>query len=206
LKLNNNLVVFDLEATSKKTDAGRTVNNDIIQIGAVLINREFKVVSEFDTLVKNREVISDEITTLTGITNDACATAPTFDDASRQFEGWIGQHVTNIKNVRLVAWGTHFDEDMLRKHYAQYNRDYPYSGTVFDVKTWAMLYMMLHGQRTDKLKMEHVAKFMGLVPTGAYHNALVDARMEGAIALKVFETLGSCFFLDGKPFKVVSNT
>jgi inhibitor of KinA sporulation pathway (predicted exonuclease) len=52
MKLNNDLLVIDLETTSGRDEDGNQTNNDIIQIGAVLLDRELKFVGCFDSLVK----------------------------------------------------------------------------------------------------------------------------------------------------------
>ena len=212
MRLNNSFIFYDLEATSKTTPEGRKENNDLIQYGGVLVDRNLQIVSSYSTYVKNREPISQEIQDLCKIDPKWCEEAPTFDVASQNIETWAGQHVTNLKNVRQVCWGTHFDENLWRLHYRQYNRQYPWSGTCFDVKSWAVLYLALNGHRSDKIKIEHVISILGLesklqelMPDGHWHHALYDSFAAALIAIECFKRMEGAFFMEGKRYKVVKD-
>lgn len=202
MKNNNMLLVIDLEATSSEDEHGNQVNNDIIQIGAVLLSRELEVVSNFGSLVKPNEMISPFITELTGISNEQVATAPEFREVAKMLEAWIRENCENIKIIRLCAWGTYFDIPLLRKSYQKSALRYPFSGTALDAKTFAFMWMSLSDHRTDKLSVAHVAKIMKIEPEGSYHDALVDAKTEAQILIRVFKDLKAGGFLNGKLIKL----
>lgn len=202
MKINNNIIVLDLETTSNTDMNGYQVNNDIIQIGAVLLNKELCIISSFDTLIIPREEISPYITGLTGISNEMVKNAPTFDTAANNFKEWVNSYVA-LKSVRLAAWGTYFDIPIFRKLHQEYLLKYSFSGSAFDVKTLAMLWMALANKRTDKLSVAHVANTMNLISDGAYHNALVDARMETQILQRIFKDFNTGGFIDGKKISII---
>jgi DNA polymerase III epsilon subunit-like protein len=206
MKLHNELVVFDLEATSTQEESGDRppvqTNNFIIEIGAVFLNRELQLVDTFEHLVRPEEPISPFITELTGIAPAMCDSQPLWKDVAPRFEEWVRRHADNIKRARLCAWGNYFDVPLLRRCYDRYALPYPFSGTCFDAKTIAMVWCSLSGHRTDKLGVETVAKLMGVEPEGAYHRAKVDAVVEAKIVQRVFRDLDGGTFVstgEGRP-------
>lgn len=205
MRLNNELVVLDLEATSNQEVAGERpavqTNNFIIEIGAAFLDRDLKIVDTFQRLVRPEEPITPFITEITSITPEMCEGQPLWKEVASEFEAWIARHSDNIKRVRLSAWGNYFDMTLLRRAYAQYDRPFPFSGTCFDAKTFAMLWMALSGRRTDKLGVETVASAMGILPEGRYHRALTDAVTETKILQRVFADPEGGFFAPGPPGK-----
>lgn len=210
MKLNNEIIVLDLEATSNQETEGERpaeqTNNFIIEIGAVLISRDLEIVSQFQSLVQPEERVTPFITNITHITQEMVDAAPKWDVVASQFEDWVKTHCKNIKNVRLGAWGNYFDMPLLRKGYRFYNRPFPFSGTMLDIKTSAFDWAALSGNRTDKLSVEHVAHLMEIVPDGQYHRALVDAVTEAKIYIESKKKLSQGFYLpnkDGKPYQYI---
>lgn len=205
MKFNNELVVFDLEATSNQEDADNRPavqsNNFIIEIGAALLDRELKLIDTFDRLVRPEEPITPFITEITSITPAMCEGQPLWKDIGPEFEAWVSRHCRNIKTVRLAAWGNYFDIPLLRRAYSRYGLTFPFSGTCIDVKTLAMTWMALSGRRTDKLGVDTVASAMGIQPDGRYHRALTDAVTEAKILQRVFADLANGFFTPGQPGK-----
>ena len=205
MRLNNELVVFDLEATSNQEDADERpavqTNNFIIEIGAAFLDRDLKLIDTFQRLVRPEEPITAFITEITSITPEMCEDQPLWKEIALEFEAWVARHCDNIKRVRLSAWGTYFDIPLLRRTYGRYDRPFPFSGTAIDVKTLAMLWMALSGRRTDKLGVETVASAMGIQPEGRYHRALTDAVTEAKILQRVFADLEGGFFAPGQSGK-----
>jgi DNA polymerase III epsilon subunit-like protein len=201
MQLNNEIVVFDLEATASvdTSEHGPPIqmNNYIIEIGATFLDRELTLVDTFSHLVRPEEPISSFITELTRITPEMCETQPLWKDVAPEFEAWVAKWRTNIKTVRLCAWGNYFDVPLLRRSYQRYGLPFPFSGTCFDAKTIAMMWCSLSGRRTDKLSVKSVAKDMGIAPEGDYHRALTDAVTEAKIIQRVFKDLDSGVFVQG---------
>lgn len=205
MRLNNELVVFDLEATSNQETADERpalqTNDFIIEIGAAFLDRELKLVDTFERLVRPEEPITPFITEITSITPEMCAGQPLWKEIAPEFETWVARHCDNIKRVRLAAWGNYFDMPLLRRAYARYERPFPFSGTCIDVKSLALVWMALSGRRTDKLGVETVASAMGVQPEGRYHRALTDAVTEAKILQRIFADLEGGFFTPGPPGK-----
>src|SRR3989338_3865303 len=108
MRLNNELIVFDLEATSNQETADERApvqtNNFIIEIGAAFLDRDLKLVDTFQRLVRPEEPITPFITEITKITPQMCEGQPLWKEIAPEFEAWVSHHCKNIKTVRLAAW------------------------------------------------------------------------------------------------------
>lgn len=197
--LNTDLLVIDLEATAGVDENGKQTNNYIIDIGAVLLNKQLEIVSTFESLVKPEEPITEFITKLTNIDNDMVKNQELLPIIAEKFYNWLIESLEgrSIKKVRLCAWGTYFDIPLLRNVYNKYNINYPFPGTAFDIKTMAMMWHSLSGRKTDKLQVSTVAREMDIKADGNYHRALTDAVVEAKILQRVWEDLQG-FFMEGK--------
>ena len=105
MKISTELIVFDLESTSNQETKYEKpkvqTNNFIIEIGAVLINKNLEIVDEFQHFVKPEESITPFIEELTGISNDLVHKEPTWEQVAPKFEQWALRHTKNFKSVRL---------------------------------------------------------------------------------------------------------
>ena len=85
LKLNKDLVFFDLETT------GVSVSNDrIVQIGIVKYYADGREKEEKNRLVNPMIPIPEEATAVHGITNEMVKDAPTFKQISKGIKAFIG--------------------------------------------------------------------------------------------------------------------
>jgi inhibitor of KinA sporulation pathway (predicted exonuclease) len=106
----NNLIALDLEATCDQPQFDRN-QMEIIEIGACLVNHEFKVVAQFQTFV--RPVVQPQLsafcTQLTSITQQDVEGSPGFVEAIARFEAWIAQ--CQAQFGAIDAWGSWGDYD-----------------------------------------------------------------------------------------------
>lgn len=77
-------VVFDLETTGLNCIASSGTMDKIIEIGAVKI-RDGEIVESFSTFINPERKLSDEVISLTGITDEMVANAPTYEQAMPDF-------------------------------------------------------------------------------------------------------------------------
>jgi 3'-5' exoribonuclease 1 len=90
-----NYIVFDLEATCwEGVDVGQ---NEIIEIGAVKINDQKQIISEFEKFVKplKHPILSDFCISLTSITQEDVNNAEYFNTVAEEFKDWIGYGAEN---------------------------------------------------------------------------------------------------------------
>lgn len=202
MKLNNDLIIFDLETTDCD-------EHHIIEIGAVYLNRENELCGSYDGLITPPVPISQFVSDLTTLTNEQLIKEG-LDQAEglREFENWIASlGGSNLKKSRLCAWGNYFDITVLRAEYKRLGQSYPFSGTAIDIKSLAFLWCALSGHRTDSFSVEKVAEeYMKMPPIsgGHYHRANYDALRTAQIYQRIASDLSSGMFLpDGKLAKIV---
>lgn len=101
MKITQDLIVFDLEATSSENENGHQENNNIIQIGAIYLkkteNKKYEITDRFNEIIKPKdEIISPFIEQLTGITNEVVKEKHHFDYAGTAFQEWAAKIALRI--------------------------------------------------------------------------------------------------------------
>ena len=107
--LNETYVVFDLETTGLYADKG----DSIIEIGAVKMCKG-KIIDSFDVLVNPGIKISDEIISITGITNEMLEGKGNEEDTVKDFINWVG-------DLPMVAHNAKFDISFINSAYRKYS-------------------------------------------------------------------------------------
>lgn len=112
-------VVVDLEMCQVPKfswDQGKSLRNETIQIGAVLVDENYEIASTFNTYVKPELGYLDYfISKLTGITKEDLKDAPIFEDAINSFMEWVPED-----DVKCVSWSMsdmhQFKNEMAKKN------------------------------------------------------------------------------------------
>ena len=102
-------ILYDLEATCWRTSRPKRV--EIIEVGAVKVNAQLQIVSEFCAFVRPlmHPVISKFCTSLTSIRQSDVDHAPLFDEVMEDYEDWMG---VGREDVIPLSWGE-FDKRQL---------------------------------------------------------------------------------------------
>jgi inhibitor of KinA sporulation pathway (predicted exonuclease) len=174
-----NYIVFDLEATCwKEADKGQS---EIIEIGAVKISDERRIVSEFERFVKPRKhpILSEFCKNLTSITQEHINNAAYFDIAAEEFKTWIGY---GREEYILCSWGF-YDKK-------QFESDCK----IFELETdWVKPHVNLKQQHAAIRKlqraigMKNALQVEGVSLEGTHHRGIDDARNIAKIFLKYFD-------------------
>jgi len=98
--------------------------------------------------------------------------------------------------VRLACFGTYFDIPLLRNVCQKYQIQFPFSGSVIDIKSMAILWLSLAGYKTSQSNLETIVRTLNLEFDGHHHRALVDADITVKILQKIHKDLANGFFLD----------
>lgn len=189
--VDDEMIVFDLETTGLNRE-----NDRITEIGAVRIkNRE--IVEEFQTFVNPEMPISDEITGLTGITDEMVADAPKEKEAVDAFIRFAGKGV-------LAAHNADFDTAFIRAVCERQGIEYKFT-FVDTLKICRAAMPNLHSHKLDKVAKEYKLGDFN------HHRAIDDAKILAEIWLKLLantaklgklEKLGDFNrLLDGKDVK-----
>ncbi len=170
-----NYVVFDLEWN--QSSSGRVIKNqngalpfEIIEIGAVKLNDNLKIISSFDRLIKPQVYLKmhKAVQKLLPISMRELTKGKLFQDACEEFFEWCGSDVT------FVTWG---DADLL-----QLQRNMSFHGLAHSFEK-PLLY--IDAQRIYSEQFLDGVKCVSLsvavdelkVPKGkSYHRALYDAQ------------------------------
>nr|MBQ4320167.1 PHP domain-containing protein [Clostridia bacterium] len=101
-KFEDEFVVFDIETTGLSS-----ITDRITEIGAVRV-KDGKILERFQTFVDPEVHIPENITKLTGITDDMVMGAPKVDEA-------VGKFIEFIGDCMLIAHNANFDISFIRK-------------------------------------------------------------------------------------------
>ena len=163
-----NYIVLDLEATCWK-DGNVDKHNEIIEIGALKINKEGNIESEFSAFIKPKldPELSDFCKELTTIKQSEIDSAETYDIVIDRFKKWI-----NVKQeFVLCSWGF-YDKKQFSKNCDLHGLE----------KSWLENHISLKHQYADiknlrkPLGMGGALKKEGLKLDGTHHRGIDDAR------------------------------
>ena len=156
-------------------DVRRYMTDEIIEIGAVKLDDNYKQVSEFQCYVRPQYgEITKHITKLTGITAETVADKPLFAEAFQNFMDWIGSW-----DMTLYSW-SNSDINQLRDEcrfkipkyeISKLERQWRDLQKAFDER------IGLH----SSLALKHAIGAMNRDFEGTQHTALADAANTAAI-------------------------
>ena len=174
-----NYIVFDLEATC--WEGADVRQSEIIEIGAVKINDQKQIVSEFARFIKplRHPVLSDFCKNLTSITQENVDHAAYFNIVAEEFKHWIGY---GVGEYILCSWGL-YDKKQFQSDCQLYGMD----------TDWLMPHVNLKQQhgRIRKLQraigMKNALQLEGISLEGTHHRGIDDARNISKIFLRYFD-------------------
>ena len=175
-------VVVDLEMCKTYPTNANTQNQfkrELIQIGAVLLDSEYRECGTFDTYVAPEfGRVDTTISRLTGITLENTKNAPSAKEVLERFAEWLPD------NVELVAW-SQSDEKQLKNELLRKGLDIPKLTKTFG--NWVDC-QELFGDKLDTDKQYRLSEALSIadIPCedGA-HNALVDAKNTARLFAKL---------------------
>lgn len=90
------IIVLDFEMNPVQVKKGN-LSREIIEIGAVKLDRQYQITEHFSCLVKPQlSPIAPKIKKLTGLDEACLRHADTFPEAIRKFSEWIGEETAEI--------------------------------------------------------------------------------------------------------------
>ncbi|MBQ0001202.1 MAG: exonuclease domain-containing protein [Clostridiales bacterium] len=185
-------VVLDLEMCTVPRNTLYRYQHEIIQIGAVKVNRDFEIISEFSTYVRPEYGSLDwRIKHLTGITESQLKTAPFLQEALDAFECWMGDRVT-----KLYAWSDsdyiQIENELTLKHMTSKQNQKLLELNWIDFQKYFMDRFSFHRNPSLEDAM-HLAE---VDAKGSYHNGLDDAANTARLIQKLI--LNPEYQLSGK--------
>jgi inhibitor of KinA sporulation pathway (predicted exonuclease) len=162
-------LVVDLEATCCDRKTIPSSRREIIEIGAVMLDRAGDPVSEFQTFVRPVRFpdLTPFCTELTTITQSEVEAAPLYPDAIQAFQAWIDAY----RNRVFCAWGD-FDRRQIRQDCKFHQVPNPIDLTCLNVKT-----MFARSQDLPGTYGMSQALDLAKIPlVGTHHRGIDDAR------------------------------
>lgn len=163
-------LVVDLEATCNNNDSFPRTEMEIIEIGAVLLERKsLKIVEEFQSFIRpvRHPVLTEFCTNLTTISQSAVEAADSFPVVASRFESWFAP----FNPLLFSSWGS-YDRSQLLQDYQYHQLDFPLGEEHLNIK--ARFAKQLHTRR--QMGMASALKKAGLPLIGTHHRGIDDAR------------------------------
>ena len=150
---------------------------EIIEIGAVKINRDLEIVDRFEKLVKPRDMsrVTRRIQSLTGITPEDLEPESTFDEVWEEFARF-----TDFNLSRLCSWNTSFDIAVLREEYRCRGLGFPHNQAPVDALTAVWMFAALWGVKLGGSSLQKACERFE-VKRSNIHRALWDAEAVASI-------------------------
>lgn len=176
-------VIIDLEWTPipKICKEEREIcRHEIIQIGAVLLDANYRKISTFSTYVKPRYAshIKTNVTKLTGITDADLLNAPDFKEAMEKLSAWIG----NGKRTRVYSWS---DTDLYQIEDECFLKEVPVPDCMNRWMDFQRVYGRLIGYRHQLSLKNAVISANGQFSGLQAHSALYDAMATAELLIMV---------------------
>ena len=173
-----NYIIFDLEATCWE-DRNINKQNEIIEIGAVKIDDEGNIQSEFAEFIKPKlhPILSDFCKDLTTITQQEIDAADSFKEVIERFKQWINLEEPFV----LCSWGF-YDKKQFSKDCDLHDLN----------KDWLENHISLKHQYAQIKKLRRPMGMGGalkkedLTLEGTHHRGIDDARNIAKIFLANF--------------------
>ena len=173
--MNYIILDFEMNPIAKKYKEARAIStNEIIEIGAVILDEKFVVMGEFKTLVKPQynDVIFPKCESLTGIYTNMVEGAPTFTTAYEMFVNWCESYGDEYE---IYAWS---ESDYNQLVSEMTLKNYSNEAMLKPLEKW----FDFQKEYKDKLGLEKIMSlekalnYAGLTFQGRKHDALWDAK------------------------------
>lgn len=174
-----NYIIFDLEWNQSPEGKESSLENlpfEIIEIGAVKMNADFEIVSQFHCLITPQvytelHYIISEVTHME--MGKLKAEGKPFAEAVGDFIEWCGE------NYRFCTWGS-MDLMELQRNMEFYGVEIPFERPLYyyDVQK---LYGIVKKDGKEKLSLDHAVEELGMEQNRPFHQALDDAYYTGMV-------------------------
>ncbi|MEO1433612.1 MAG: 3'-5' exonuclease [Cyanobacteria bacterium J06633_8] len=174
--MSSYFLVVDVEATCCNDGSIPKQEMEIIEIGAVMLNRStWEIDSEYQQFIKpvRHPKLTSFCTELTSITQKNLEPAPTFPEVIPHFKKWIESHPHNI----FCSWGN-YDKNQFILDCTFHNLPYPFGTEHRNIKKE---FSSSSGNKQKKFGVMQALQYLGLEFQGTHHRGIDDARNIAAI-------------------------
>lgn len=171
----NYYLIVDLEATCCDNGTIPRYEMEIIEIGAVMLNRTtWEIDSEFQQFIQpvRHPQLTAFCTTLTSIQQQDVEQAPQFPEVIAGFKAWMNLFPNHI----FCSWGN-YDKNQFIQDCKYHNISYPFASEHINIKEKFSEYLSV----SRKFGMAQALQHLGLELKGTHHRGIDDARNIAAI-------------------------
>ncbi len=177
-------IIMDLEWNNVFVNRTKNFMNEIIEVGAVMLNDKLEKVSEFSCFVRSKvgKRIRSNIKKLTHITNDDMRSGEPFESVMKSFEDWIGDRDNVIltwgnSDIRVIIENFRFLTDC---------KTVPFLSNYTDVQRYFQIKRNIPVDR--QLGLFNAAEDVGLDPNSfSHHRALDDSLLTAECFRRVYD-------------------
>lgn len=190
-----NYVVFDLEWNQSpmgKEGSNEKIPFEIIEIGAVKLNEDFRIISEFHELIKPQvyKQIHYKISEVTHMDiKELEKQGRDFKSACESFIKWCGDEYV------FCTWGA-MDLTELQRNMEYFKVENIFAKPLiyYDVQK---LYSLLYTDGKEKHSLDQIVEELGLLEERGFHRALDDAYYTGKVMSAIdFERIKEFYSVD----------
>jgi inhibitor of KinA sporulation pathway (predicted exonuclease) len=169
-------LIVDLEATCSDDGSIPRHEMEIIEIGAVMLNRKtWEIDSEFQQFIQpvRNPQLTKFCTQLTSIRQEDVDQAPIFIEAISRFKDWI---YSSFNNYIFCSWGD-YDKNQFVQDCKFHNVPYPFGTEHINIKKEFSEYLGV----SKRFGMAQALEHLGMELIGTHHRGIDDARNIAAI-------------------------
>ncbi|MDZ8108174.1 MAG: 3'-5' exonuclease [Nostoc sp. DedQUE12a] len=169
-KISHYYLIVDLEATCGDKGTVPRHEMEIIEIGAVMLNRAtWEIDSEFQQFIQpvRHPKLTAFCIELTSIQQQNVDEAPKFIEAISRFQEWINLFPNHI----FCSWGN-YDKNQFIQDCAFHDVPYPFSPEHINIKDEFSKYLGV----SKKFGMAQALNELGIELQGTHHRGIDDAR------------------------------
>lgn len=194
--MNEQYLCIDLEMSGPTPGT-----HDIIQIGAVLCDKNFESISSFESLVypENEADFDPGSKRVHGIARFELDEAPSLEEVLDDLEYWLqeeGGYTSRraMNNLKLCGQGINNDISFLKASYEAVNLTWPFAYQAIDLQDIALFYRhILSANKMEYpqgLSLNAISGFLNMERVRNKHNALEDADLTARCFAKLFRRAG----------------
>ncbi len=179
-----NYIVIDLEWNGSWSKKAHGYFNEIIEVGAVKVDEQMRVVGEFHAAIKPvvSKKLSTIVTDLTNITAEELEEGTTFAGMMRQLSKWMGKEPSTV-----LTWST---TDLLvlmeNCRYFYGRQEIPFLKNYMDFQVYAQQRMQV--DTSQQLGLARAGEMLDIPEDDmSLHRALDDSKLTVAILQKVYD-------------------
>ena len=167
-------VIMDLEWNNSYNKYRKCFVNEILEIGAVMVNDDLEVIDTFSVIIRSQLIkkLSGRVKNLTHITNEDMTSGVSFQRAVSDFSKWIGG-----RNCIFMSWGNS-DIRVLYDNYAMFCKTtgIPFLTEYLDLQKYCQEFIV--SVSNQQISLVNAAIEMGIdISDCQFHRALEDSLL-----------------------------